>query len=161
MSDKTTDDFLKKLDDAIDKETKALKRPTVLICGYTGTGKTTLIQKVCGKSVIPDHEINDYAPGTKAYKEYSSTLIRFWDSQGLEPSNKEKDFIRKTNEFVKSVQRNADLDEHIHIVWYCIQGSGGRVTDTDLTLINKIFDKDNTLVLITKNDITKQGQEKA
>jgi len=32
------------------------------------------------------------------------------------------------------------------------------VTDTDLTLVNEIFDKNNTLVLITKNDITKQGQ---
>jgi len=89
------------LNKAFRESIKQLTRPTVLICGYTGTGKTTLIQKICGETLVPANEISHDAPGTKAYKEYSSTLIRFWDSQGLEPSDQEKDFIKKPTNLSK------------------------------------------------------------
>lgn len=158
MNEQERSDFNEEFQRAFDEEIKSLKRPTVLICGYTGTGKTTLIQKICGKSIVPDNEIAHDAPGTKAFKEYSTRLIRFWDSRGLEPGNKEEEFLSKTRDFVKNVQRGLSVDDHIHIVWYCIQGAGARVTPTDERLINEIFDKENTLVLITKNDITRLGQ---
>ena len=158
MYDEQNIDFYEELDKAYYEEIKSLKRPTVLICGYTGTGKTTLIQNICGKEMVPDDEIAHDAPGTKLFKEYSSPLIRLWDSRGLEPGNQEEEFLAKTRDFVEKVRRNSQVDEHIHIVWYCIQGPGARVTSTDERLINDIFGKDKTLVLITKNDITKDVQ---
>ena len=141
-----------------DEELKSLKRPTVLICGYTGTGKTTLIQKICGEDMVPEDEIAHDAPGTKVFKEYTTPLIRFWDSRGLEPGDEEEEFLSRTRDFVRNVQRSESVDDHIHIVWYCIQGPGARVTKSDERLINEIFGKENTLVLITKNDITKPIQ---
>jgi hypothetical protein len=40
----------------------------------------------------------------------------------------------------KSGQEDPTTDDsHIHLVWYCIQGCGARVTDTDKKLILDIF----------------------
>lgn len=161
MYDQDGNGFYEEFEKAYQEEIKSLKRPTVLICGYTGTGKTTIIQKICGKEMVPDHEIAHDAPGTKLFKEYSSPLIRFWDSRGLEPGNQEERFLSETRDFVKNVQRSASVDDHIHIVWYCIQGAGARVTPSDERLINEIFGKDKTLVLITKNDVTKPIQRES
>lgn len=137
---------------------RSCKRPTVLICGYTGTGKTTLIKKICGDELVPDNAVSDCAPGTQDFIEYSNEMIRFWDSQGLEPNNQEDDYITRTKVFVKSIQKTQTVDDHIHIVWYCIQGSGARVTDTDKRLIKEIFMENNVLVLLTKNDATRENQ---
>ncbi len=153
-----TNSFDDVLQAAISEKIKSLKRPTVLICGYTGVGKTTIIQKICGKSIVPDSKISHFAPGTDTFAEYSTEFIRIWDSRGLQPDDKDDDFVNKTKNFVRTKRREKSPDEHIHVVWYCIQGSGARVTPTDEKLISEIFDKKNTMVLITKNDDTKIEQ---
>ncbi len=158
MNVRVKNDFYNELETLFDEQSESMKRPTVLICGYTGVGKTTVIQKICGKSTVPDSEISHCAPGTDAFVEYSTDLIRIWDSCGLLPDDRDNEFVEKTKDFVEKRRREESLDEHIHIVWYCIQGSGARVTPTDEKLINEIFDKKNTMVLITKNDITKAEQ---
>ncbi len=136
-----------------------LKRPTILVCGYTGCGKTSLIQSICGSEVVDDDKIVHGRPGTMDYLNYSSDLINFWDSQGFEPGETEEEFLSRSREFFRARQRDPDVDNHIHLVWYCIQGSGARVTRADLDLIKNIFA--NVIVVITKSDITKPRQMEA
>lgn len=47
--------FMKKLI----KENKKYKRPNILICGYTGAGKTSIIQALLGKDLVQQNKIND------------------------------------------------------------------------------------------------------
>ena len=144
--------------DAIDQQKEKLKRPNVLVCGYTGTGKTSLMQKICGKEVVPDEHISHSAPATKTYVPYASDPIKFWDSQGLEPGDNEEVFIKSTKNFVKEKMENPDVDKHIHIVWYCIAAPSARVTPTDKELIKNVFKIENEIVLLTKEDIAKIEQ---
>ncbi len=136
-----------------------LRRPTILVCGYTGTGKTTLIQSICGRGVVSDDKIVHGRPGTMDYLNYESGLVNFWDSQGFEPGQTEAEFLDTSRRFFRDRQAAPNVDDHIHLVWYCIQGSGARVTSADLELIKNVFK--NVIVVITKADITKHKQMQA
>lgn len=150
--EKTRQEF----ENAYEKARSTMKRPTILTCGYTGSGKTTLAQKICGRDIVPDSAIGSCEPTTQTYVKYDSPLVRFWDSQGFEQGVSEKEFVSMTREFVRRLQDDLDVDNHIHVVWYCIQGPGARATDYDLELIKRIFK--NVIVLITKADITRPNQ---
>ena len=138
---------------------KSWKRPTVLVAGYVGSGKTSLIQAICGKDVVPPDRVGAGLPKTQAFAFYANDVIRFFDSKGLEPGIAESRFLEDASQFVRSLQSDANVDNHIHLVWYTIQGAGARVTPCDLHLIKDIFP--NVLVLITKNDITRTDQRDA
>ena len=134
-------------------------RPTVLVVGYTGSGKTSLIQAICGKNVVPDDRIGAGLPKTQAFDLYEDDLIRFFDSKGLEPGTSESAFMDEVKRFMRTLQDDPNVDNHIHLVWYAIQGPGARVTPCDLRLIKWIFP--NAILLITKNDITRPSQREA
>lgn len=133
-----------------------MRRPTILTCGYTGSGKTTLAQSICGRDIVPDSAIGSSEPTTQTYEKYDSPMVRFWDSKGLEPGVSEKSFISMTRDFTRKLQDDPDVDNHIHVVWYCILGPGARVTGFDLELIKGIFS--NVIVVITKMDLTRPDQ---
>ncbi len=135
------------------------KRPNILICGYTGVGKTTLLQKIFGEHIISSKKIDHGRPCTKEFRQYQNELVSIYDSAGLEHGQMEKDFKEKTQEFVRSKQDDPNVDEHIHLVWYCIDGPGARVSTCDKSLIRDIFP--NVIVVVTKNDFTKEVQRKA
>lgn len=142
----------------IEKLKKNIKKPNILICGYTGSGKTSIIQSLLGEENVPQDRIKDGEPATQDYVKYSNDLITIWDSKGLEPDKGEEEFINRTKDFIRSMQDSSrNVDDHIHIFWYVIQGFGGRVTNTDLKII-EIFPKESTIVIISKIDITREKQ---
>lgn len=138
------------------------KKPNILICGYTGAGKTSIIQAMLGKDLVPDNEVGHEAkPKTQYYHEHENELIRIWDSKGLEPDKGQDEFIRITEEFIRKRQdKSNNVDDHIHIFWYAISVGIGKVTDTDLKIIN-VFPKESTLVIISQIDIDKRGTTEA
>ncbi len=137
-------EFQEKLEEIIAQ----IKRPTLLLCGYTGAGKTTLAQKIFGKNMIPDEDLKPRLPGRPEYKSYHNENILLWDSKGLEPGSREKDFVKVTRDHLKQFAANADADRHIHLVWYCIQGEAGRITQTDLELIKSMGTE--VIIVITR-----------
>ena len=136
------------------------KRPNILVCGYTGSGKSSLVKAILG-DVVPDSAIGDGAPKTRGYDCYENDLVRIWDSKGLELGETEESFTEETRRFVRSRQEAPNVDDHIHLVWYTIQGPGARVTDCDKNLIKNIFSTKNVIVVITKSDITRPNQKAA
>ena len=136
------------------------KRPNILVCGYTGSGKSSLAKAILG-DVVPDSAIGDGAPKTMGYDCYENELVRIWDSKGLELGETEKEFTETTRRFVRERQNAGSVDDHIHLVWYTIQGPGARVTECDRNLIANIFSAQNVIVVITKSDITRANQKEA
>ena len=136
------------------------KRPNILVCGYTGSGKSSLVKAILG-DVVPDSAIGDGAPRTMGYDCYENDLVKIWDSKGLELGETEREFTEQTRQFVRSQQENLNVDDHIHLVWYTIQGPGARVTDCDKNLIKNIFTTKNVIVVVTKSDITRPNQKAA
>ena len=136
------------------------KRPNILVCGYTGSGKSSLAKAILG-DVVPDSAIGSGAPKTMGYDCYENDLIRLWDSKGLELGETEDEFTETTRRFVRERQNSGSVDDHIHLVWYTIQGSGARVTQCDKNLISNIFNPQNVIVVVTKSDIIRPKQKEA
>ena len=136
------------------------KRPNILVCGYTGSGKSSLVKAILG-DVVPDSAIGDGAPKTMGYDCYENDLVKIWDSKGLELGETEESFTEETRRFVRSRQDDPNVDNHIHLVWYTIQGPGARVSPCDKNLIKNIFNTKNVIVVITKIDITSPKQKSA
>lgn len=159
-----SDDLTKAFDDfegEFRRQKAQQKRPSILVAGYTGSGKTSIISAVCGTGIVPDAAIGAGLPKTQGFDCYENDLIRFYDSKGLEPgATAERDFTNAVDVHVRKLQGDPNVDNHVHLVWYAIQGPGARVTPCDLRLMNDIFPK-NQLVLITKNDITRPQQREA
>ena len=137
------------------------KRPNILVAGYTGSGKTSLIRTVLGNEIVPAESIGNSRPCRIEFDCYENEEIRLWDSRGLELGEKEADFREQMREFVAERQDDTNVEEHIHLVWYLIQGNGARVTDCDLALMKEIFTPDNVIVVLSKKDITKTEQIEA
>ena len=144
------------------KEAAALsKRPNILVAGYTGCGKTSLIRTVLGGEIVPQEGISNGKPCRIDFDSYENDSIRLWDSRGIELGEKEEEFSELMREFVSGCQDDPNVDEHIHLVWYLIQGNAGRVSDCDVKLMKDIFTFDNVIAVISKRDITKPAQVKA
>ena len=133
------------------------KRPNVLVCGYTGVGKTSLIKAILG-DVVPDDAIGFGKPMTQDFACYENEDILVWDSKGLESGQTEEEFKNTIRTFVTGKQNDPDVDKHIHLVWYAIQAPAARVTDCDLALIKGVFNRsgalkgDDVIVVITKSE---------
>lgn len=137
------------------------KRPNILVAGYTGCGKTSLIRTVLGNEIVPAEGVGNSRPCRIEFDCYENEEIRLWDSRGLELGEKEADFREQMREFVAERQDDSNVEEHIHLVWYLIQGNGARVTDCDLALLRKIFTPDNVIAVLSKKDITRPAQAEA
>ena len=143
-----------------EEEQVNIKRPNILIAGYTGCGKSALMRTIIGDAV-PKEAVDDSKPCRIDFDCYENENIRLWDSRGLELGDAEADFCERMRDFVAERQEEVDVDDHIHLIWYLIPGNGARVTDCDLELLKNIFTADNVIPVISKCDITKPEQLKA
>lgn len=132
----------------------------ILLAGYTGAGKTSLIQAIAGKTVVAADKIGHAEPATRGFCCYrAGHEFEFWDSEGSEAGKAEDVYRDKFESFVRTRQLGEDKDKQIDLLWYCLDGSRARVTEMDLRLIRDLFPK--TVVVITKTDIIKKEQKEA
>ena len=137
------------------------KKPNILVAGYTGCGKSSLIRTVIGNYDNSDNCEIQVRPDTVKFDYYENEHIRIWDSRGLILGENEDEFLNGMQQFIAERQDEPDVDDHIHLIWYLIQGNGARVTDCDIKLIKEIMPVKNVIVVISKSDITKPAQATA
>ena len=156
----TEEEIKAKFQASYDSERKEHKKPNILVCGYTGSGKSSLIKAILG-DVVPDAAIGTGKPQTMGYDHYEDADVSIWDSRGLEAGDTEDQFVAETKAFLEKRMADSNVDNHIHLVWYTIQLPGARVTPCDLHLIQRIFSPKNLIVVFTKCDGARGGQIEA
>ena len=156
MANNVNYDLGKKFEEEYAKVKESVKKANVLIAGATGVGKSSVINMVFGDNVAV---VGTGKPVTQKIDVYESddSDVRIFDSKGYEIGTEADD------EFYQSVIKLAEMtqtpENAIHLIWYCIASSGGRVQDYDLAAL-EAFSKSNipVAVVFTKADIASDDE---
>lgn len=149
-------DLGKKFEEEYKKVKQNVTKANVLIAGATGVGKSSVINMVFGEDVAV---VGTGKPVTQKIDVYESeeSDVRIFDSKGYEIGTEADD------EFYQSVIKLAETTQSpenaIHLIWYCIASSGGRVTDYDMSALNAFANsKIPVAVVLTKADIASDDE---
>lgn len=125
------------------------KKPVVLLLGFTGSGKSSLINYFSKEEVA---EVNNVTSETREFRVYETDDFYLIDSEGYETNEKHIEDFKKNIISISRRLRNR------FVVWYCLPITKESVENIDKEIINKL-DK-NTFILYTKLDEDSMDEEK-
>ena len=145
--------------ESFDKEYSKMRspRPTVLVCGWTGSGKSSLINALLNV----DAPISHGKPGTQEFDIYENDLIRVYDSKGMQKDETVSQFVKRIEMFVKERRTTIDIENNIHLVWYTVDVTANRFDTGDIEIVKELyqlFGKRNIVFVLTKSDVARQVQ---
>ena len=152
---------------AMNRFTTSLEKPSILLAGATGCGKSTLCNLVFKKEIC---KVGQGSPVTKGINQVSDDKngVIIYDSEGYELgasfNNTDKaegtqDYHRTIFDFINS----KDLEgTPVDVVWYCISAPAARVTDVDISVVED-FNRRNKpcAVILTQVDVSTEEDCKA
>ncbi|MCB2300300.1 YcjF family protein [Clostridium tagluense] len=126
----------------------------MLLCGATGVGKSSVINKIFGRDVA---RVGSGQPVTRGITKYQDENldVNLYDSEGYEVGNAAQSHFRKDIIGFIDDRKNEsqDLGAQIHLVWYCISAGNKRITELDFKVIKEIqLRKIKVAVLFTQID---------
>lgn len=121
------------------------KRPKILVCGRSMSGKTSLIQAVCPEGTVPDEAINEIKEEGSDYVIYETEFVDFIDA--------DKVGLDSLVAAYRDNSQDAEAKERLlcDCVWYCLDGNEALASPGDLELIKLFGDK--AIVVITKSEL--------
>lgn len=129
-----------------------IKKPNILICGATGVGKSSVVNKLFGQEIAKVASGEPVTRGIQKYESVSMSVV-LYDSEGYEiGSEKLHSFKENIIDFIDK-KKEDEMYDHIHLVWYCISAANKRITDLDISTIKDINNKNvKVCVLFTQID---------
>lgn len=142
--------FKKQFEQDFEEYKKSIVAPNILLLGQTGVGKSTLINTIFGEELA---KVSHTKPETRGFHSYSSPNcpVKIIDSEGYE-LDKADEFSSSLGEYI---QKNfININEQIHIAWYCISISSARVLPYDIENISNLINVHRipTAVVFTQCD---------
>ncbi|KAI5460809.1 hypothetical protein BGZ63DRAFT_425287 [Mariannaea sp. PMI_226] len=112
-------------------QASGVKAFRILVCGKTGVGKSTLINKVFGVEMTP--ESNTYTQGVHdinvAFESPRHPGLLIHDSRGWQAgSDAELELIAK---FLRHRAFQRDAAEALHVIWFCVDSDVSRIEEAD------------------------------
>ena len=125
---------------------KQIGRCNILVIGNTGVGKSTLIgtvlQTPVGTSRTEEISKRPYS--------HSVAPIALYDTPGLEKENKQRKQVKNLIKKFVNEQKKKEPNEHIHVVWYCLNSQTTRESDIDQKWISSLAKELPVILVITR-----------
>lgn len=142
----------RKIEAEFQKIKQEVVRPNILLAGATGVGKSSLVNLCFGSKLA---EVGIGKPVTETIASYSAPEVSvvLFDSKGYEVGSSGEDhFLREVIGLAND--RSASPEKQIHLVWYCVQASGSRITDFDIRAVRSMTGAGLPVaVVLTKADL--------
>ncbi|MDR2598846.1 MAG: GTP-binding DUF697 domain-containing protein [Oscillospiraceae bacterium] len=118
-----------------------IKKPYILLCGQTGVGKSSLINRVFGESLA---KVNHAKPETMNFEWYTpkDKNICLCDSRGYEIGREDEYFEALLNFVHKG---------HVDLAWYCISVKISRFTYMDKKIIDELTNLEIPVIIVLTN----------
>lgn len=113
-----------KLNEFHDNISEKINHLNILIIGPTGVGKSTLINSILKLNKENSAEVglgNCVTEETKSYTSNEFKYLRLYDTRGIDFKISIEESKQNIKNFINS--KTKDIDEFIHIIWYCTTGS--------------------------------------
>lgn len=140
-------DIAQEIIELTEKEMKELATVNILVLGKSGVGKSTLINTLFREKIAAT---GIGMPVTKHLHKISrkDVPIHIYDSRGLELSQQVQQQVR--DEIFSLINEKKQTEEEIHLAYYCIQATSGRIEETEIKLIEEIAQKIPVIIVLTQ-----------
>lgn len=133
----------------------------VLIMGKTGTGKSSLLNYICGEPIC-EKGVGKPVTGEGIYEsivKFNNQDVRLFDSWGIEAGKVDR-WKALITDALKKHGTQRSIQDWFHSIIYCIQAGGGRVEDIDVEIIKQFLDEGYKLtIVLTKADQVSEEDE--
>lgn len=138
-----------------------VRKPNVLIIGFCGAGKSSIINTVFGKDVAQE---GAGKPMTQHFEKHSpaNKPIVIYDSKGIEAGMHFDEFMEDTEMFFKNQSKEKGVENIgsvIHLVWYVINSAAARFQDFEERICKELFADLPIVFLLNKSDISTDEQK--
>ncbi len=120
----------------LDEERRRLGRFNVLVCGKTGTGKSTLINAIFGADVAATGTGMPVTLATE-YFAHAHIPLGVFDSQGFETGESGDAILARLGEEVTS-RRSRPIAEQVHVVWYTVRAPDRRFETSQAEFVRRL-----------------------
>jgi uncharacterized protein (DUF697 family)/GTP-binding protein EngB required for normal cell division len=130
------------------RELTELGHANILVIGQTGVGKSTLINAIFRK---PLATTGVGKPVTKIIQPFEDpdVPVTLYDSKGVELGDSKREVIREYRRLIAS-KRKGEPEEHIHLLWYCMDAGQTRVEDYDLEIMRALAEEIPVILVFTQ-----------
>jgi uncharacterized protein (DUF697 family)/predicted GTPase len=130
------------------RELTELGHANILVIGQTGVGKSTLINSIFRK---PLATTGVGKPVTKVIQPFEDpdVPVTLYDSKGVELGDSKRDVIREYKRLIAR-KRKGEPEEHIHLLWYCMDAGQTRVEDYDVEIMRALAEEVPVILVLTQ-----------
>lgn len=131
---------------------QTVKKPSILLAGATGVGKSSLINHLFGAAAAPVGSGRPMTEHISCYEPKNYDVV-LYDTLGYEVGEEQQQkFYKEVVGFVKEANGKRDASRHVHLTWYCISAANKRVTPADLEAAAALAGLTEVCVVLTQID---------